>query len=189
MKTLILNGSPRKNGDTAALLAVLKAELTGEVVELSAYRDKIAPCVDCRHCYTHAECAIVDDMQTVYADDYDNLIVASPVYYGTLTGPLLSLVSRLQIHHTAKHMRGVPNVLRSKLGALILTGGGKGNPDGAKKNARAVLRILNAELGDSALNESGDGVFAASLNTDEVAACDDVAALSAVRAIARRMNT
>ena len=53
-KTLIINGSPRPKGDTAALIAELKRNLKGEVVELSAFRSKIAPCVDCRSCWKTA---------------------------------------------------------------------------------------------------------------------------------------
>ena len=43
MKTLILNGSPRPAGDTAALLAALKEALTGPFVQIDAYREKITP--------------------------------------------------------------------------------------------------------------------------------------------------
>ena len=46
MKTLIINGSPRPNGNTAALLRELKAQLEGEVLEISAFYDHIAPCLD-----------------------------------------------------------------------------------------------------------------------------------------------
>lgn len=184
MKTLIINGSPRKNGDTAALIAALREELDGEVAEISAYRDKISPCVDCRYCYEHAACAIRDDMQAVYDDDYDNVVIASPVYYGILTGPMMSLASRLQIHHSAKHMRGEPITLRRKRGAVMLTGGGKGNPEGAFRLARVMLRILNAEYDET----QTDGNVATSFNTDELAARDDAAAVAAARAIARRLN-
>ena len=50
MKTLIINGSPRVNGNTAALIAELKKHISGEVIELSAFRSDIAPCTDCRAC-------------------------------------------------------------------------------------------------------------------------------------------
>ena len=183
MKTLILNGSPRRNGDTAALLAALKSELHGEVIEISAYHDKVSPCVDCRYCYEHPECSIKDDMQPVYDDDFDNIIIASPVYFGTLTGPLLSLASRLQIHFSANHIRKQPIVLRPKHGALILTGGGKGNPAAAIRHAGVVMRMVKAEF-----DVNADGYFASSFNTDEVPACGDEFALDAVRAIAQRLN-
>ena len=49
-KTIIINGSPRVNGNTAFLIAELKKHLEGEVIEISAFRSGIAPCVDCRAC-------------------------------------------------------------------------------------------------------------------------------------------
>ena len=188
MKTLILNGSPRPRGDSAALIAALKAKLDGEIVELSAYRNKISPCIDCRYCYTHAGCSIRDDMQVVYDDDFDNIVIASPVHYGLLSAGLLSLASRLQLHHTAKHMRGEPIVLRPKRGAVMLVGGGKGRPNEAKRLSRVILRILNAALDDDALEVSGNGIFAASLNTDAISAAEDTAVMDAVSEIAKRLN-
>jgi multimeric flavodoxin WrbA len=58
MKTLIINGSPRRNGDTSGLIEKLKKQLSGEIDEVSAYYDKIAPCVDCRQCWKKKGCAI-----------------------------------------------------------------------------------------------------------------------------------
>ena len=56
MKTLILNGSPRKNGDTAQLLELAKAQLQGTYYVVSAYTADIHPCIDCRHCRSHFTC-------------------------------------------------------------------------------------------------------------------------------------
>ncbi|MBP3443176.1 MAG: flavodoxin family protein, partial [Methanocorpusculaceae archaeon] len=85
-KTIIINGSPRVNGNTAFLIAELKKHLEGEVIEISAFRSGIAPCVDCRACWTTAKCVVEDDMQIIYDDDFDNIVIASPVYYSTLPG-------------------------------------------------------------------------------------------------------
>lgn len=82
-KTLIINGSPRPNGNTVTLINELKKHLEGEIMELSAFRSKIAPCVDCRGCWETAKCVVKDEMQVIYEDDFDNIVIASPVYYGT----------------------------------------------------------------------------------------------------------
>ncbi|MDR3278313.1 MAG: NAD(P)H-dependent oxidoreductase, partial [Oscillospiraceae bacterium] len=87
--TLIINGSPRVNGDTAALICELRRHLNGEVAELSAYRAKLAPCVDCRSCWVQKGCVVEDDMRVIYGDAFDNVVLASPVYYSTLPGPVL----------------------------------------------------------------------------------------------------
>lgn len=62
-RTLILNGSPRVNGNTAALIDGLKKHLEGEVIELSAFRSSIAPCADCRSCWQTS--VVRDEMPAV----------------------------------------------------------------------------------------------------------------------------
>ena len=47
MKTLILNGSPRVNGDTASLIKELTKKLPGEYKIVNAYQCDVSPCVDC----------------------------------------------------------------------------------------------------------------------------------------------
>ena len=54
MKTLLLNGSPRQNGNTVSLIRELKAHLEGEIIEISAFYSGIAPCIDCRGCWETA---------------------------------------------------------------------------------------------------------------------------------------
>ena len=68
-KTIIINGSPRVNGNTAYLIAELKKHLEGEVIEISAFRSGIAPCVDCRACWTTAKCVVEDDMQYFHSHE------------------------------------------------------------------------------------------------------------------------
>lgn len=186
MKTIIINGSPRINGDTAALISELKSELIGDIVEISAYRDNISPCIDCRYCMTNDAtktnscCAIKDDMAKIYADDYDNLIVASPLYYGTLTGPLISLASRLQAYHAIQPENDSERVLKRKRGAVIFTGGKRKNYKNALSFSHTIFKILNVEF------DENDVAF--SCNTDTIPAKDDTDAISKVKEIARLLN-
>ncbi|MBP3428781.1 MAG: flavodoxin family protein [Clostridia bacterium] len=180
MKTLIINGSPRTQGNTAALIEELKRHLEGEVVELSAFRSRIAPCVDCRACWTTARCVVRDEMDVVYADDFDNVVVASPVYFSTVPGQVLSLFSRMQPWHCAMFFLKQPLVQHRKKAAVILTGGGKGNCEGAFHHLRAFFRMVNAH----GFREH----MALSLKTDTIPAWEDEAAMESVREIARWLS-
>ena len=82
MKTLILNGSPRKNGDTAQLLELAKAQLQGTYHVVSAYTADIHPCIDCRHCQKQFGCIFADEMEAVYTylKDCDRILLASPFF-------------------------------------------------------------------------------------------------------------
>ena len=96
MKTLLINGSPRPEGNTVALIRELKVHLEGEIIEISAFYSGSAPCVDCRGCWETAQCIVRDGMDVIYEDDFDNVVIATPVYYGTMPGAVLSLMSRMQ---------------------------------------------------------------------------------------------
>ena len=176
MKTLIINGSPRPDGNTVSLIRELKKHLEGKVVEVSAFYSNIAPCVDCRGCWQTAKCVVDDGMQVIYEDDFDNVVVASPVYYGTLPGSVLSLMSRLQPWHAATYFIKEPLVQRPKKAAAILTAGGKGNQERAFHHLRALFRMLNAGGFEEHL--------VCSPNTDTIPASDDAQAMEQVKSLA-----
>nr|WP_317324110.1 flavodoxin family protein [uncultured Flavonifractor sp.] len=179
-KTIVINGSPRPAGNTAYLIDILRKHLEGEVIEISAFRSGIAPCVDCRSCWETAKCAVNDGMQVIYNDDFDNIVIASPVYYGTLPGSVLSLMSRLQPWHAAKFFLKQPLKLRQKKSAAILTAGGKGNQANTRHHLSAFFRMVNAE---GFLEHT-----ACSPNTDAVPAQEDKQVVAAVVDIANWLN-
>jgi multimeric flavodoxin WrbA len=88
-KMLILNGSPHSNGDTAYIIEKLKERINNkiEICELNAYKSNIKPCIDCRYCWKNEGCSINDDMKIIWDDDYDIIVVASPVYMYNVTPP------------------------------------------------------------------------------------------------------
>lgn len=180
-KTLIINGSPRPNGNTVVLINELKKHLDGEIMELSAFRSKIAPCVDCRGCWETAKCVVKDEMQVIYEDDFDNIVIASPVYYGTLSGQMLSLMSRLQPWHAATYFLKKPLDQKPKKAAAILTAGGKGNEERAYHHLRAFFRMVNAHDFENHVVCSG--------KTDEISASEDAKAKAGVRELALWLNS
>ena len=145
MKTLIINGSPRVNGDTASLIRIVTEGISGEYKILNAYRCDISPCMDCRYCQEHPGCAIQDEMQEIYEyiQECDNILIASPIYFSELTGKLLDVGSRLQTYFCAEFFRGTQPVPKSKKGAVLLVGGGDGRMDKAYETACTLLHHMN----------------------------------------------
>ena len=147
MRTLIFNGSPRKSGDTVCLINEMQKYLTGEIKIISAYYDKINPCIDCRYCWENIGCCIADDMQSVY--EYikicDNIIIASPVYFSELSGSLLNILSRLQCFYTARCFMNKRIEQKNKNGVLILAGGGDGSHERAKLTADILFKMMNTK--------------------------------------------
>ena len=162
------------------LVQKLKNELRGEVVEISAFRSNIAPCVDCRFCISGGKCAVGDDMDIIYADDFDSVIIATPVYYMTLPGQMLSLMSRFQLYHTRMGADKIPLGIRPKKAGLILTAGGKGNEEGAMHHLRVFFRMLNAR--------GFEEHSVLSVKTDFLPAAEDAAAHAGVHELALWIN-
>lgn len=180
-KTLIIFASPRPQGNTAMLVEKLKGELEGPVVELSVFHSRIAPCTDCRGCWKKARCVVRDEMDTIYNDDFDNVVIASPIYFGTMPGSMLSVMSRMQPWHVATFFLKKPLVQRPKKAAAILTAGGKGNWGAVRHHLGAFFRMLNAQGWSDNL--------VCSTNTDAIPSSEDIAALEGVSQLASWLNS
>ena len=179
MKTLIINGSNRPHGNTAALIDEFTRHLDGEFLTVTA--DGIAPCRNCGYCKSHSGCAVKDGMTDVYRyfEECDCLVIASPVWFMTLTGDAINVASRFQTYWEAVHERGVK--LKPKRGVIILTGGIDGSEVPAVKAARAVFVTAGVELPEIAVVKS--------MNTDRIPSKDDEKALASARAAAELLNT
>lgn len=101
MNILILNGSPRANGNTAAMVEAFKegAESTGhQVTVFTPGRMKINGCLACEYCHTKGNGACIqnDDMQKIYPalKEAEMIVFASPVYYFSMSAQLQSAIHR-----------------------------------------------------------------------------------------------
>lgn len=103
MKFSILMGSPRKNGNTAALLTPFIEELETSGVEVECvwlYDMKIEPCIACRNCqkdWTAFGCIHQDHMQKnfdmVLKSNF--IVFATPIYSWYCTAPMKAVLDRL----------------------------------------------------------------------------------------------
>ncbi len=100
MKVLMLNGSPRKNGNTAAALRQMEAVFAQEGIEVQTVQVGSKPvrgCIACGSCARTGKCAfddIVNELAPVF-EQSDGLVVASPVYYASANATLVALLDRL----------------------------------------------------------------------------------------------
>jgi len=183
MKTLIINGSPRKNGNTMTLVNEMIKYLNGEVRIIHTYYEDISPCLDCRYCWNNSGCFINDVMQEVYTllNEVDNIIVASPIYFSELTGQLLSFASRLQLYYVSRCIRKDKEFnLKMKNGVLVLSAGG----DSRKLEGRA---IESANIMFRHTNTHLIGITC-TLHTNDIPAEEDIEALSKARELALKLN-
>lgn len=181
MKTLIINGSPRKNGETVSLINKLTEQLSGEYKILNAYYTSISPCIDCRYCWSNDGCSINDEMVEIYdyIEDCDNVVIASPIYFSQPTGKLLDVCSRFQTYFATKHFRNKVPLTKSKKGAVILVGGGDGNPQEAYKTACTLLHHINV---------TDIYPLVGSFNTNELSGEKDKEAIIGIETIAKFLS-
>ena len=101
-KILILNGSPRRNGNTSALTAAFRrgAEAAGNTVtEFHLGSMNIRGCLGCWHGGKEGDCPCVqaDDMAQIYPvyREADVVVLASPLFYWFISGQLKTAFDRL----------------------------------------------------------------------------------------------
>lgn len=181
MKTLILNGSPRRDGDIAALVGVLIKNLHSEYKVLDCYQGNLSPCVDCRSCREQLYCPIDDEMQEVYAylAECDNVILASPVHYAELSSALLKVASRFQVYSSAVIFRHEKLSLHIKHGAVLLAQGGSGGADRAYETARLIFQSIGV---------TEVYPLVCSTNTDRLPAAEDEKVLCEIQKLTEWLN-
>ena len=100
MKVLLINGSPKANGNTARALEEMISVFSKEGIETEVVHvgiKDVRGCLACGSCYKTGRCAI-DDIVNECAQklaECDGLVVASPVYYASANGTLISFLDRL----------------------------------------------------------------------------------------------
>ena len=100
MKVLILNGSPKANGNTAAALAEMIAVFRQEGIETELVQvgsREIRGCTGCGSCFRTGKC-VFDDLVNELAvklEECNGLVIGSPVYYASANGTLIALLDRL----------------------------------------------------------------------------------------------
>ena len=100
MKVIMLNGSPKANGNTAAALSEMEKIFAQEGVEteiIHVGNMPIRSCVACNKCGETGKC-VFDDIVNEVAEKFkqaDGLVVGSPVYYASANATLVALLTRL----------------------------------------------------------------------------------------------
>lgn len=100
LKVLLLNGSPRPDGNTFLLLREVASQLEkngieGEIFQLG--NGDVHGCADCGGCHRRGKCVFDDAVNQIAAKmrECDAIIVGSPVYYGMPAGQVLAALQRL----------------------------------------------------------------------------------------------
>ena len=132
MKVLLLQGSPRKSGNTKQLSIPFADELAKHGVEIKEewiYDKNIKPCVGCTVCQTK-----IGELGCIHDDDFASLIdemlsadmtvFSTPIYAWFPPGPVKMFWDRLMYAPIKLYgEQKAPSILRGKATAIIISGG------------------------------------------------------------------
>ena len=123
MKIVAINGSPRKNGNTAQCLEAVGREVTAAGVEFQVFQPgpDVRPCMACYHCLNTGSLRCVrddDGVNDIIAAciGADGILLASPVYHGGVAGGMKCVLDRLMLAAGCGD-----NQLRHKVGGALCT--------------------------------------------------------------------
>lgn len=100
MKVLMINGSPHEDGNTAIALAEMTKIFEAEQVDYEIVQvgtKDVRGCIGCGSCFQNKKC-VFDDIVNEIApkfEEADALVIASPVYFASANGTIISLLDRL----------------------------------------------------------------------------------------------
>ncbi len=101
-KVIAINGSPRKDGNTAILIRTMLEELNNENIDTELVQlagEKIRGCTACMKCIENRDqrCAFDDDIVNDCIEkmaEADGIILGSPVYFSDVTAEMKALIDR-----------------------------------------------------------------------------------------------
>ena len=127
MKVLLLNGSPRKSGNTSIALEEMRKVFEAEGVEAEIVQvgnQAVRGCVACGGCGKLGKC-VFDDVVNELAPKFeaaDGLVAASPVYYASANATLIAVLDRLFYStHFDKTMKVGASVVCARRGGCSAT--------------------------------------------------------------------
>ncbi len=127
MKVLIINGSPRVNGNTTIAIREMEQVFAENGVETETVQigmKDVRGCIACGHCAEAGKC-VFDDVVNELAPKFeaaDGLVIASPVYYASANATLIACLDRLFYStHFNKAMKVGASVVCARRGGCSAT--------------------------------------------------------------------
>ena len=159
-KIVILNGSPRRNGNTSALVQKFTegTESVGNTVtEFFLDKMDIHGCKGCFGGHSSRECPCVqkDDMSKIYpvVKECDVIVLATPLYYWNMSGQIRTAIDRLFALE-----EGDGNLLRGhgRASALLMAAEGNGFEDVLTYYGNLMKHLKWKNLGHVLAGGNGD---------------------------------
>jgi multimeric flavodoxin WrbA len=177
MKVLMINGSPRANGNTATALGEMDKIFREEGIEteiLHVGNKDIRGCIACLSCKKNGKCVFDDIVNEAAAkfEEADGLVIGSPVYYASANATLMAFLTRL--------FYSTPFDKTMKVGAAVVSA--------RRSGTTATYDELNKFFGISGMPIAGGQYWNNVHGSGQGEAAGDAEGMQSMRTLARNMS-
>lgn len=180
MKVLLINGSPRKEGNTYTALSEVAKQLEKNGIETEIFwlgTKPVRGCIACGQCKAKGEnrCVFSDDITNQVIEKMetcDAIILGSPVYYGQPAGQLLAMQQRM-LYAGGAFFRGKP--------AAVITVCRRGGATAAFQTLQMPFQMCSMPL-------VGSQYWNIAYGREEGQAANDIEGMQTMRTLADNMT-
>ena len=178
MKVLLVNGSPKANGNTSIALNEMIKVFEAKGVEtkyLHIGNKVIRGCVACQSCFQRGKCVFDDVVNEIapYFMEAEGFVIGSPVYYGSPNGTVLAFLDRLFYSTFTKDKTG-------KVGAGVVVS--------RRGGSSAAFDVLNKYMAMTNMTIAGSQYWNMVYGMNPGEATQDAEGLQTMRTLARNMT-
>ena len=153
-KAVIINASPRKNGNCSQISEYIIKKLEGiDITYFNLREMEFTGCIDCGYCSKNRGCVIKDELQNMYSifDESDITITITPIYFDGTPWKLKAMIDRMQAIYNSKYTLKDSLIDRSKKrrGFTVSIAGGpeyETQFQGNKNVLEFMYKSINTEL-------------------------------------------
>ena len=161
MKAVCILGSPKPKGNTATILDEIERPLIEqgfEVIRHCLGERNIGFCTGCVSCFESGQCAQNDDVRMIVSDLMGSslVIVASPSYWGDVTGQMKVFIDRCTPYCNARHTERISASTIKGVAVAVRAGRNKEENENLVKTIEHFLGHLNIPLISKFTAESVD---------------------------------
>lgn len=168
MSLILINGSPRKNGNSQYITDFIISILERENVQYKLVDVKnmdIAYCTGCGACEKTGWCIIKDQGVELHKqfDESSATIIISPIYFNSLTAQVKTVIDRMQAIYSSKYVLKKPTFERNRerQGAFIAVAGSPSYEEqfvGAKFIIDMFFKVINTKWIETMLIHDTDAM-------------------------------
>ena len=151
MKVTCILGSPHSQGNTATILNEIERPFREQGYEIARYclgSSYVNYCQGCKSCFENGQCVQNDDVETIMKSMFESVlvIVASPSYWGDVTGQMKVFIDRCTPYCNVRHTKRISESMIKGVAIAVRAGRNKEENNNLIKTIEHFLGHLDIPL-------------------------------------------